>query len=225
MKSVPTRVEERCCSNQKTWFKYIYANKDFLNDTKENYNHELMVHSKCFARSTIMLMKLICQILMVSVPFLMWPTSLLSLDWKSRGRLFFKGEDDVTVSASSTLPTIPTGLITWIQAKKIQQEVHTLLYEFQLNSNENFMLPKSCMLILLRFTIEEGHNISRANPREELYSSQSSAIEPYIRNSHIFWFPKAMNAHKYFLESSWSLVSNASNVNLIGSPSESANLL
>jgi hypothetical protein len=29
-------------------------------------------------------------------------------------------------------------------------KVHVLLYEFQLNTNENFMLPKSCMLILLR---------------------------------------------------------------------------
>jgi hypothetical protein len=75
----------------------------------------------------------------------------------------------VTILASSTLPTIPTGPITRSQAKKIQQEVHALLYEFQLNTNVNFMLPKSCMLILLRFTKEEGHNISRVNKREELY--------------------------------------------------------
>jgi hypothetical protein len=42
--------------------------------------------------------------------------------------------------------------ITRSRAKKLQQEVHALIYEFQLNTNENFMLPKSCMLILLRFT-------------------------------------------------------------------------
>jgi hypothetical protein len=80
--------------------------------------------------------------------------------------------------------------------------VHTLLYEFQLNTNENFMLPKSCMLILLRFTKEEGQNISRPDQQEELCPSQSSAIEPSRRNSHIFGLPKAMKAHKYFLESS-----------------------
>jgi diphthamide biosynthesis methyltransferase len=93
---------------------------------------------------------------------------------------------NVSIPASSTLPTIPTGPITRSRAKKIQQEKHTLIYEFQLNTNENFMLPKSCMLILLRFTKKEGQNISRANQREELCSSQSSATEPSKRNSRIF---------------------------------------
>jgi hypothetical protein len=41
-------------------------------------------------------------------------------------------------------------------------------------------------LILLRFTKEEGQNISRANQREELCSSQSSMTEASRRNSHIF---------------------------------------
>jgi hypothetical protein len=67
----------------------------------------------------------------------------------------FQGEDDVTIPTSSTLPTIPTRPITRSRAKKIQQEVHRLLYEFQLNTNEKFMLYKSCMLILLRFTKQE----------------------------------------------------------------------
>jgi hypothetical protein len=72
----------------------------------------------------------------------------------------------VTILASSTLPTIPTEPITRSRAKKIQQEVHALLYEFQLNTNANFMLPKLCMLIFLRFTKYEGHNISRANQKK-----------------------------------------------------------
>jgi hypothetical protein len=76
--------------------------------------------------------------------------------------------------------------ITRSRAKKLHQEVHTLLYEFQLNTNENFMLPKSCMLILLRFTKEEGQNISRTSQQEELCPSQSSATKPSRRNSHIF---------------------------------------
>jgi hypothetical protein len=68
----------------------------------------------------------------------------------------------------------------------MQQEVHALLYEFKLNTNDNVMLPKSCMLILLRFTKEEGQNISRANQRKELRSSQSSVTEASRRNSNIF---------------------------------------
>jgi hypothetical protein len=78
------------------------------------------------------------------------------------------------------------GPITRSRAKKLQQEVHALLYEFQLNTNENFILSKSCMLILLRFTKEEGQNISKTNQQEEICSSQLSATEPSRRNSHIF---------------------------------------
>jgi hypothetical protein len=116
----------------------------------------------------------------------------------------FQGEeDDMTMPLSNTLQPLshttstqvqptssPTqvfdGPITRSRAKKLQQEVHALLFEFQLNTNENFMLPKSCMLILLRFTKEEGQNISRANQQEELCPSQSSATEPFRRNIHIF---------------------------------------
>jgi hypothetical protein len=94
-------------------------------------------------------------------------------------------------TSATTIPEISstedlTRPITRSQAKKIEQEVHALLYEFQLNTNDKFMIPKSCMLLLLRFTKEEGHNTSRANQREELCSSQSSATESTRRNSHIF---------------------------------------
>jgi diphthamide biosynthesis methyltransferase len=90
------------------------------------------------------------------------------------------------VQPTSSPTQVIDGPITRSRAKKLQQEVHTLLYEFQLNTNENFMLPKSCMLILLKFTKEEGQNISKANHTEELCPSQSSAIEPFRRNNHIF---------------------------------------
>jgi hypothetical protein len=65
----------------------------------------------------------------------------------------------MTMPAPTTSPTtfpISTVPITRSRAKKIQQEVHALLYEFQLNTSDNFMLPKSCMLILLRY-MEENH--------------------------------------------------------------------
>jgi hypothetical protein len=69
------------------------------------------------------------------------------------------GEDDMTMPAPTATPTtfpISTRPITRSRTIKIQQEVHALLYEFQLNSNDNFMLPKSYMLILLRY-VEENH--------------------------------------------------------------------
>jgi hypothetical protein len=122
---------------------------------------------------------------------------------ESRTTPFQEEEDDMTMPLSNTLQPLshttstqvqptssPTqvfdGPITRSRAKKLQQEVHMLLYEFQLNTNENFMLPKSCMLILLRFAKEEGQNISRANRQEELCPSESSATEPSRRNNHIF---------------------------------------
>jgi hypothetical protein len=90
------------------------------------------------------------------------------------------------VQPTSSPTQVFDGPITRSRAKKLQQEVHALLYEFRLNTNENFMLPKSCMLILLRFTKEEGQNLSKANQQEELRLSQSSATEPSRRNSHNF---------------------------------------
>jgi hypothetical protein len=90
------------------------------------------------------------------------------------------------VQPTSSPTQVFDGPITHSRAKKLQQEVHALLYEFQLNTNENFILPKSCMLILLRFTKEEGQNISKANQQEELCPSQSSVTELARRNSHIF---------------------------------------
>jgi hypothetical protein len=128
----------------------------------------------------------------------MWSTSLRSLDWKSLERLLFKGDDDMTMLASTTSPTTLvisptytatkalTRLITRSQAKKIQQQVHMPLYEFQLNTNDNFMVSKSCMFILFRFTKEEGHNTLRANQKEESHLSQSNMRELSKRNSHIF---------------------------------------
>jgi hypothetical protein len=102
------------------------------------------------------------------------------------GRLEARG--DMTMPLSNTLqpPRLTTstqvqptsspiqafdGPITRSRAKKLHQEVHALLYEFQLNTNEKFMLPKSCMLILLMFTKEEGQNISRTSQQEELCPS------------------------------------------------------
>jgi hypothetical protein len=118
---------------------------------------------------------------------------------ESRMTPFQGGEDDMTMPASATSPIspgtpatspatypTPTGPITRSRAKKIQQEVHALLCEFQLNINENFVLPKSCMFTLLRFTKEGDKHTPRTNQRERLRSNQSSVTEQPERNSHIF---------------------------------------
>ena len=97
-----------------------------------------------------------------------------------------------TTSPADTPFQVPTGPITRSRAQKIQQEVHALLCEFQLNIDGNFELPKSCMLLLLRFSEKEDKDTSRMDQRKELCSSQPSMTEPSRRNSHIFCLPKAM---------------------------------
>jgi hypothetical protein len=142
-------------------FGCIYAKTNFLSNARASCSPELMVLLKCFARSMITPMRSICQVPMEWVPVSMCLISLHYLDWKSRGRLFLKGGGWYAhvsvvdhINHIAGLTTTPTGPITHSWAKKIQQEVHALLCELKLNSNDNFVLPKSCMLILLRFTQE-----------------------------------------------------------------------
>jgi hypothetical protein len=92
-------------------------------------------------------------------------------------------------TASPTTFPISTGPITRSQAKKIQQEVHALLYEFQLNTSDNFMLPKSCMLILLR-CMEESHQDEDheagigKNPRHSAMPFGKDISAKVIRQGH-----------------------------------------
>ena len=46
------------------------------------------------------------------------------------------------------------GPVTCSRAKLLQQEVHTFLSRLHLDIDENYILPKSCTLMLLRFTQE-----------------------------------------------------------------------
>ena len=92
---------------------------------------------------------------------------------------FQVGEDDMTTppskmshapsqatqAPSQATPTqvLPTptpaqvigGSITYSRAKKLQQVVHALLCEIHFNINENYILPKCCTLIILRYIEEE----------------------------------------------------------------------
>jgi len=60
------------------------------------------------------------------------------------------------------------GPITRSRAKKLQQEVNVLLSEIYFNINENYILSKSCMLVLLRFTKEDkGPHLNPTSPAEQ----------------------------------------------------------
>jgi hypothetical protein len=112
-------------------------------------------------------------------------------------RILLMGTDgDMTTSTNNMLQppsqATPTpvqvfdGPITRSRAKKLQQEVHALLSENHFNVNENYILPKSCTLLLLRCTTEDDKKTPRVDQRGGSCSSQSSMTEPSERISHHF---------------------------------------
>ena len=76
-------------------------------------------------------------------------------------------------TSTQVLPTprpaqIINGPITRSCAKKLQQEVHALLCEIHFNINENYILPKCCTLIVLRYIEEEK---DESDPDEQTSAS------------------------------------------------------
>jgi len=61
------------------------------------------------------------------------------------------------VLPTPTLAQVIDGPVTRSRAKKLQQEVHALLCAIHFNINENYILPKCCILIVLRYIEEEKH--------------------------------------------------------------------
>ena len=76
--------------------------------------------------------------------------------------------------------------ITCSRAKKLQQEVNALLCEIHFHINENYILSKLCMLLLLMFTKEDDKNTEGEDYREGPHSNPSSAAEQSERISHNF---------------------------------------
>jgi len=72
---------------------------------------------------------------------------------------------------------VQEGPITRSRAKKLQQEVNALLCEIYFNINENYILPKMCTLLVLRFTKEDDKNTKGEDYREEPHSNPTSPAE------------------------------------------------
>jgi hypothetical protein len=60
------------------------------------------------------------------------------------------------VDEHNTPININQGPITRSHAKKLQQEVNSLLSEINFNISENFILPKCSTLVVLRYICERG---------------------------------------------------------------------
>jgi hypothetical protein len=63
-------------------------------------------------------------------------------------RQLSEGEEEIPAMHARSSPNAThQGQLTRSHAKKLQQEIHSLLCEIHFNINENYILPKCCMLI------------------------------------------------------------------------------
>ena len=103
---------------------------------------------------------------------------------------FQEGEDDEAISTKQDVnqahdvedinqarEQVNMGLITRSRAKKLQQELNVLLCEIYFNINENYILPKSWTLLLLRFTKEIDKNTEGEDYKDGPHSNPTSDAE------------------------------------------------
>jgi len=111
--------------------------------------------------------------------------------------------------------------------------VNALLRESSINVNENIILRKCSTLVVLRYTHEEGGDLDRKdwnntvqNGPVERRADRTSAVQnrPVERKDHNFHFRDTMKAHEHLLESTSSLLSNATSADLFGNARKAADL-
>ena len=119
------------------------------------------------------------------------------------------------VSPTPTPAQVIDGPITRSRAKKLQQEVHALLCEIYFNINDNYILPKCCTLIVLRYIEEEKEESDHeertsARTRRSQKRTSGSQKRTSAKNLHNFLLTNAIKVHEHLLESLTSLLSNES---------------
>jgi len=118
------------------------------------------------------------------------------------------------VSPTPTPAQVIDGPITRSRAKKLLCEIH-------FNINENYILPKCCTLIVLRYIEEEKDESepeerSSASSRRSQKQTSGSQKRMSARNLHNLLLTKAMKVHEHLLESLTSLLSNESSGDQFG---------
>ena len=110
-------------------------------------------------------------------------------------------DEDMPMVTQVTQKQVQEGPIMRSWAKKLQQEVNALLCEIHFNINENYILPKLCTLLLLRFSKEDDKNTKGEDYKEGPHSNPTGPAEQSERSSYNFWFPKATKVNVEILES------------------------
>jgi hypothetical protein len=102
------------------------------------------------------------------------------------------------------------GPVTRSRAKKLQQEVHAFLSELNFNIDENVILPKSCILLLLRFT-EEGFPLDYTKETEGYTEGVKTAADTSTSRPSLHHLGKRQDSCYTWLETSSSQDSNTTN--------------
>jgi hypothetical protein len=117
----------------------------------------------------------------------------------------------VTQHQASVTPShIYEGPVTRSRAKKLQQEVHAFLSELNFNTDENVILPKSCILLLLRFT-QEGFPLGYTKETEGYMEGVKTTTDASNSRPSLHHLGKRQDSCYTWLETSSSQDSNATN--------------
>jgi hypothetical protein len=108
-------------------------------------------------------------------------------------------------SPTATLDHVFYGPFTQSRTKKLQHKVNSILCEIHYNNTKNYILPKLCMFLLLRFTKEDDKNTQRVDYIEQPHSDQSIMIELSKRISHNFCSQKLWRPMRRW----WKLVKSS----------------
>jgi hypothetical protein len=100
--------------------------------------------------------------------------------------------------------------ITRSSAKKLQQEVHAFLSELNFNIDENVILPKSCILLLLRFA-QEGFPLGCTKETKGYTKGVKTTADASNSHSSLHYLGKRQDSCYTWLETSSSQDSNATN--------------
>jgi hypothetical protein len=105
------------------------------------------------------------------------------------------------------------------RAKKLEQEVHAFLSELNFNIDENVILPKSCILLPLRFT-QEGFPTGYTKETEGYTEGIKTTADASNSHPSLHHLGKRQDSCYTWMETSSSQDSNATNGTLFRLPNK-----
>jgi hypothetical protein len=84
--------------------------------------------------------------------------------------------------------------MTRSRARQIQQEVNALLVDSNININKNFILPKSCVLLVLRFSPTKMIKVDK-DSKDQDFISNVHCLRTSAYDTCIHWYEKMVEVY------------------------------